>query len=133
MISTIEKAYDKGKGIYIMKALAGGALIDNYNDAMNFVRSMDKYSSIAVGAVAPSEVEFNVSYFNGAACPDPVKSSKKVIVVGSLCKGCGTCMTACPNNAISFGGNNKAGIDEEKCLTCGYCTPVCPEFAIRVV
>lgn len=136
MIDSIRCAISSGKGVYFMKALAGGSLIGDYDEAMKFVRNIGGYSSIAVGMVSPEEVAFNVSYFNGTefnAIPPTLKNFKRALVSKSLCKGCGTCMKACPNGAICFDKDGKADIDGAKCLTCGYCTPVCPQFAIRIV
>lgn len=136
MAECIKIAADAGKGIYFMKALSGGGLINEYDEAMKFVRSIGSYASIAVGMVSTDEVDFNVRYFNGEdikTIPQTVKQYKKVIVFKSACKSCGKCIKTCPNRAISFDENNKADVDTSKCLTCGYCTPVCPQFAIRVV
>jgi predicted aldo/keto reductase-like oxidoreductase len=136
MIQAIKKIYNADKGIYLMKALAGGSLIAKYHEAMKYVRDIECYHSIALGMTSLAEVEYNVNYFEGkrteelplTACGD-----KKALVSSALCKSCGKCMASCPNNAISFDKENKASIDKKLCLTCGYCTPVCPEFAIRVV
>ncbi|MHB8126112.1 MAG: 4Fe-4S binding protein [Desulfitobacteriaceae bacterium] len=59
------------------------------------------------------------------------KSNKKLIIT-FLCVGCGTCVEACPNSALSV-FNGKAVVDENACLLCGYCNPICPEFALRLV
>lgn len=136
MVKAIDKAYKNGKGVYLMKVLAGGSLINKYMDAMEYARKIEGYTSIAVGMVTPEEVLFNTSYFNGElkdASPKALTSSKKVMVVKRLCAGCGTCIATCPNFALSLGNDGKAFADEKKCLTCGYCTPVCPQFAIRIV
>jgi len=46
-----------------------------------------------------------------------------------LCNGCGDCVVACPEGAISM-HIGKAAIDEEKCVLCEECLPVCSEAAI---
>lgn len=79
MIDAIQNAAIAGKGIYFMKALAGGSLISEYDAAMTFVRNIGSYSSIAIGMVSPEEVEFNIRYFNGeklVSIPDTVKEQK---------------------------------------------------------
>lgn len=136
MLASIDKIVASGKGMYLMKVLAGGSLISDYDAAMKYARGIEGYASIALGMVSVSEVDFNVKYFNGeldSTAIDMVKSRKKVKVLSGACKSCGKCMAACPADAISFDDNNKARVDEAKCLTCGYCTPICPEFALRVI
>lgn len=135
MAAAIKKLHEAGKGVYLMKVLAGGGLIGSYHQAMQYARDIETYASIAVGMTSQAEVEYNVAYFGGestGALPHENVDAKKAIVSLNLCKGCGKCIPACPNKAISFAGQ-KANIDKNICLTCGYCTPVCPEFAIRVV
>ncbi len=46
------------------------------------------------------------------------------------CIGCGTCVGSCPVNAISFGADGKAVIDQGTCIHCGTCAGVCPVNAI---
>lgn len=136
MIQAIHKIYKNGKGLYLMKVLAGGSLINNYHQAMKYARDIESYHSIALGMTSLAEVEFNLNYFEGKETGSlPVQNiiSKKALVFRTLCKSCGKCMTGCPNGAISFDEENKAKINTELCLTCGYCTPLCQEFAIRVV
>jgi uncharacterized protein len=136
MIQAINKLHRNGKGVYLMKVLAGGSLINNYHAAMEFARGIENYHSIALGMTSAAEVEYNINYFEGkktGLLPHQTSAYKKALVSRALCKSCGKCMIACPNNAIGFDDEKKASIDKDICLTCGYCTPVCPEFAIRIV
>lgn len=48
------------------------------------------------------------------------------------CVSCGTCLNACPVNAISFDKNGKAVIDPKLCIKCGTCQAVCPVNAIKI-
>lgn len=106
MKKAIEKASEAGKGILIMKALGGGLLLNDYKKAMDFVRNLRGYHSIAVGMVSIEEVDFNVNYFNGIyeenKMPSLEGNQKRFIVVESLCKGCRTCLDACPNLAMEY-------------------------------
>ena len=136
MVQAIKKLHKSGKGVYLMKVLAGGSLINRYQEAMEYARGIKDYHCIALGMTSLAEVEYNVNYFEGkqtGELPSNTANDKKALVSKSMCKGCGKCMSACPNNAISFDVERKASIDKNVCLTCGYCTPVCPEFAIRIV
>ena len=52
-----------------------------------------------------------------------------VIVDQEKCTGCGTCVEACPVEAIQV-ENDKAVVDAEACVDCGACIEECPEKAI---
>ncbi|MDK2821050.1 MAG: hypothetical protein PWP31_1015 [Clostridia bacterium] len=132
MKAAIAQAASAGKGIYLMKTLAGGNLIRKYREAMDFARSVPGVASIAVGMISEQEVDYNIQYFSGKFPGEVQSSSKKFLIVQSLCLGDGACVDACINQAISL-ENGKAKINSEKCLLCGYCTKVCPQFAIRMV
>jgi aryl-alcohol dehydrogenase-like predicted oxidoreductase/ferredoxin len=136
MIKAISEAHKAGKGLYAMKALGGGHLIDQLEEAFNFVRNIKGISSLAVGMVSPEELELNIKIFNDEEIPKGLFTQKikpkKRLFISSFCKGCGTCVKICPNNALSL-ENGKAVVDHKLCLLCGYCNPVCPEFAIRLI
>jgi aryl-alcohol dehydrogenase-like predicted oxidoreductase len=136
MIKAISEAHKAGKGLYAMKALGGGHLIDQLEEAFNFVRNIKGISSLAVGMVSLEELELNLKIFNAEEIPkglftQKIKPSKRLFI-SSFCKGCGTCVKTCPNNALSL-ENGKAVVNHKLCLLCGYCNPVCPEFAIRLI
>jgi len=51
------------------------------------------------------------------------------------CEWCGTCLEACPYEAIEkleSGGKEIAGIRKSLCKGCGACVPVCPKDAIDI-
>ena len=134
MLNAIDACYKAGKGLYAMKALAGGHLIRDLVDAINYVRNMEAFASTAIGMVTSKELELNLKIFNDQKIkPEELPSpevNKRMIVLGN-CVGCGKCVKTCPNMAISL-INKKAVIDHEKCILCGYCRPVCPQFALRL-
>ncbi|MBM3745557.1 MAG: 4Fe-4S dicluster domain-containing protein [Acidobacteria bacterium] len=49
-----------------------------------------------------------------------------------LCGECGTCVEACPFNALSMDGA-RPRLDFEKCLGCGVCEVKCPNQAVALV
>ena len=136
MIKAISDAHKAGKDLYAMKALGGGHLIDQLEEAFNFVRKIQGISSIAVGMVNQEELELNIKIFNNEEIPQELFTQKirpnKRLFISSFCKGCGACIKTCPNNALSL-ENEKAVVDHKLCILCGYCNPVCPEFAIRII
>ncbi len=49
-------------------------------------------------------------------------------VIGDNCIACGSCMAACPVEAISEG--DIYSIDADTCISCGSCAEACPSDAI---
>lgn len=136
MIQAIKKVSSNGKGVYAMKSIAGGYLISKIEEAINFVRNIKEIQSIAVGMVHPRELEINLKIFENQKInqEELIKGeySRKKLIVSAFCEGCGTCVKACPNQALSL-KNGKAVVNYRLCLTCGYCVPHCPVFALRIV
>ena len=48
------------------------------------------------------------------------------------CAGCGACVHACQENAITL-RNGSAAVDETKCIGCGECAAICPVGVIHPV
>lgn len=136
MIEAIKKVYEKGKGIYAMKALAGGYLINNLEESINFVRNIKEIQSVSIGMVHHKELEINLKIFKNQVISKEElfheKYSRKKLFISRFCEGCGTCVQTCPNKALSI-KNSRAIVDYDLCLTCGYCVPHCPVFALRIV
>ena len=135
MEKAVAQCVAAGKGVYLMKPLAGGILVGEYAQAVEYVRSIPGCASIALGMVSTAEVEYNLNYFRGykpATLPSIAAMKKRFMVVESLCAGCLKCVETCPNHAISE-KTGKGFIQQEACLTCGYCVGACPQFAIRLV
>lgn len=51
------------------------------------------------------------------------------VVFENTCIGCGLCVDACPQNAITL-VDGRAVIDPDSCTSCGQCVLVCPVNAI---
>ena len=136
MILAIKKATDNGKGVYAMKVLAGGYLIKQLEESINYVRDIEGIQSIAIGMVHLRELELNLKIFENQEINEEelIKENfaRKRLFVSSFCEGCGVCVEACPNEALSL-KNGKAFVDYNLCLTCGYCVPHCPVFALRIL
>jgi len=135
MECAVNECFAQNKAVYLMKALAGGNLIGDYIDSMDYARSFSKErAAIALGMVSPEEVRMNVKYFNGVDITEQArnlkKSGKRFYIVPSLCKNCGTCAKACHSGMIK---GSPSVIDDTGCLRCGYCVAACPQFAIRMI
>ncbi len=62
-----------------------------------------------------------------------------VVIDKDLCKGCGLCIAACPNQVLAFSGElSKSGYTvvhmehPEACVGCSFCAQTCPDIAIDV-
>lgn len=146
-VESIKDAHSKGIGVYVMKPLAGGHLRRDSINAFNYLRSLDFVDAIAVGMKYPEELEVNVAIFSDGSLKidkdklDSIADLPRRVFVNFMCVGCGSCISACHQGAISLVEESrsegkrgiKAVIDEKKCIMCGYCAEKCPRFAIRVV
>jgi aryl-alcohol dehydrogenase-like predicted oxidoreductase len=135
MLKSIELVHKSNKGMYAMKVLAGGHLVEGMLDAIGYVRAIPGMHSVSVGVTTTEELKLQLRIFNDEEI-DPaslagLKANKKLKIMPFLCKSCGICVKSCPNNALSM--PDKLPVpDLQKCVLCGYCTPNCPEFAIRL-
>ncbi|MEW9123283.1 MAG: aldo/keto reductase [Thermotaleaceae bacterium] len=136
MAQAIIRNAEKGKGIYLMKALGGGTLMDEFDGSMQFARAVEGSASIALGMVSHEEVEYNVRYFNNETDLEGIltlRNKKNPKVLPLMCISCKRCSDVCHNDAIAFDEAGKASILLEKCMQCGYCMSACPQFCIRMV
>ena len=135
MLQSIEQVRKSGKGMYAMKALAGGHLVGDMTDAIGYVRAIPGMQSVSIGVVTVEELSLQLRIFNDekidTATLAKLKAYKQLKIMPFLCKSCGICVKSCPNGALSM--EDKVPFpDPAKCVLCGYCTPICPEFAIRL-
>jgi predicted aldo/keto reductase-like oxidoreductase len=146
MIQVCRQADTRGMGIMVMKPLGGGHLRKSPKEAFDFIQRLGIVDSICVGMKSTAEVECNVSLIEGHNVPgqilDQLETVSRRIIVNHLCKGCGNCLEACAQGALSIdistanigpGKKGQAVVDRDKCILCGYCVEVCPAFSIRVV
>jgi NADH-quinone oxidoreductase subunit F len=99
-------------------------------------------SLCALGGTAPNPVLSTIHYFRDEyeahikqkRCPAGVcKALITYSVIEENCPGCGLCVKACPEGAITFMGKKKPVIiDQGKCIKCGTCFDVCRLDAIMV-
>ncbi len=136
MIKNINIAHNKGKGIYGMKPLGGGHLINDSERALEFVKNIESLDSIAIGMQSINEIEANISFFDNGKIPSKIKENIKKktrkLHIGDWCIGCGKCEEVCKHGGIKI-VNGKAVAIQNNCVFCGYCAAQCPEFCIKVI
>ena len=49
------------------------------------------------------------------------------------CLGLGSCVRACPFNALSIASGRIAAVNPQKCNGCGKCVPACPRGIIEII
>jgi len=146
MIDVCRQAHGRGMGIMIMKPLGGGNLRRSPGEAFAFLRGLGIVDSICVGMKSPAEVEMNVRLMEGRTVPKKILAQVETVPrrlrINRFCMGCGACVEACAQGALSVdfsqadpssGKKGHAVVDKDKCVLCGYCAEACPEFVIRVV
>ncbi|MFC1692083.1 aldo/keto reductase [Candidatus Latescibacterota bacterium] len=140
MLSLFKEIKSTGKGLYAMKPLGGGHLIDDIPAAIGYIRELKLFDSISVGLKNPEEVEVMTGVFEkdpraierSLAMGKERANRKQLIIYDFICQKCGSCVEACAQGALTL-GENKPEVDMELCILCGYCGAECPKFAIRVI
>ena len=137
MAEAIALCATAGKGVYAMKALAGGNLISEARESLEYVWNLDCVHAVAVGMLSSREVDANIAFFSGLPCDRALwgeleKRQRRLKIMERFCTGCGNCVPACTNDAL-FLEDGKARLRSENCILCGYCAAACPDFLIRVV
>jgi pyruvate formate lyase activating enzyme len=67
--------------------------------------------------------------------PEGLTRDISLIYYPKRCFGCGTCISACPEQAISWKKGTKeksVGIDHDACTLCGICIDACPANALVI-
>lgn len=136
MADAISTAAQMGKGIYAMKALAGGHLRHDSVNALRFALDTPGVAAVAVGIQSIEELRFNVQVCQGQSPSDDdsqaIQRAVRRLHVESWCKGCGLCVKRCPFGALSI-KEGQAVVHHDLCMTCGYCSKACPEVALKVL
>ncbi len=136
MLKALDESKRQGKFVYAMKPLGGGHLSQEVEESFEFLRDLPSCDAVAVGMKDEAEIEMNVAIFNDQALTEDlqkrVHTVARRLTVYDRCTVCGLCIDACDQDALRL-GDDKAIVDDSKCIFCGYCAAVCPEYVIRVV
>jgi NAD-dependent dihydropyrimidine dehydrogenase PreA subunit len=96
-------------------------------------------SLCALGSTAPNPVLSTLRYFRDEyeahikdkKCPAGVcRALIQYSINSEECTGCGACVKACPENAITGKKKEPRMINQELCIKCGACYDVCKFDAI---
>ncbi|MGI6703421.1 MAG: aldo/keto reductase [Clostridia bacterium] len=136
MLTAIGKAHYRGKGIYAMKPLGGGNLIENPKECFDFVLGIPHISSVAVGIQSVEELETDIAIFENRPVDPGTESAlsarRRRLLIEPWCEGCGSCVSVCSQGALYL-KDGKACVRQELCILCGYCAVRCKNFFIKVV
>ncbi|MRR58792.1 MAG: 4Fe-4S dicluster domain-containing protein [Deltaproteobacteria bacterium] len=137
MAEAIACCAESGKGVYAMKALAGGNLISDARASIRYVLGLPGVDALALGMLSRQEIDANLKLCALDEAHDETwetleKRRRKFKIMEKFCNGCGACIGACPADALVL-ENGVATVKEEECILCGYCAAACPDFLIRVV
>ncbi|MDW7738442.1 MAG: glycyl-radical enzyme activating protein [Bacillota bacterium] len=65
--------------------------------------------------------------------PEGIGGEAKLVVETRSCIGCASCVTICPEGALSLNDQNMAVIDYNRCNLCRKCLEVCPTGALELI
>lgn len=135
MLDVLEILYSLGKGIYSMKALGGGHLINKAEEAIKFVKDIPFIQSIAIGMQSIEEIDANIQIMEHNSIDfytlSKLRTKNRKLIVADYCIGCRKCEDRCNQEGIKV--INGRAIPNDNCILCGYCATVCPEFCIKVI
>lgn len=137
MADAIAAAGRAGKGVYAMKALAGGNLISSARQALGYVRDLPGVDALALGMLSEAEIAANLSFMQRDPLDETVwealeQRRRRLQIMTDFCSGCGACAASCSEGGLQL-VDGKAVVDTATCVLCGYCAAACPDFIIRVV
>lgn len=123
-------------GVYSMKPLGGGNLLNRVEDSFDYILNLEGIDSIAVGMQNFEEIDYNIKRFSNEAIDDALKQQlrkqPRQLHIADWCVNCKKCMAKCQQKAL-IEGPHKPIILRDKCVLCGYCAAVCDDFCIKVI
>lgn len=77
-----------------------------------------------------ADIKYIYNGINDCRAAALLNGGTKVCPIG--CLGLGTCVNACPFDALSMGTDNLPVVDPDRCTGCGTCERVCPKHIITL-
>ncbi|MDP2964731.1 MAG: glycyl-radical enzyme activating protein [Pelolinea sp.] len=105
-----------------------------YNPDLGLISTVQKYST-KDGPGIRSTVFFKGCPLGCLWCSNPelIRSQPDLLYTREKCARCGTCIKACPRDALSFGEDEYIVIDRTLCNGCGICNKACPNGALELI
>ena len=136
MEAALLEAKKSGFFIFGMKALGGGVLYNQAEDALRFAFSKPFIDSVAIGMKSVLEVDANIKFLQTGKFPKEYhtdyRNIKKSLHIDDWCASCGECVSKCGQSALKITADGVA-CDDSKCILCGYCASACKDFAIKII
>lgn len=134
-INTAKKA---GLGVYGMKPLGGGNLLNQAWEALQYAFGLADLDAVAVGMKSAAEVKANIALakgdFDEKWWREVEAGRNRRLHVDEWCRGCGRCVEVCPQQALlQTREGEPVQVMHEKCVLCGYCGSACENFCIRII
>ncbi|MEN8154054.1 MAG: FAD-dependent oxidoreductase [Acidobacteriota bacterium] len=77
-----------------------------------------------------ADLKYEYDGFSDCRAAMMLYDGSKICDIG--CIGLGTCVRACPFDALLIGDNNLPVVDNDKCTGCGVCEEICPKGIITL-
>ena len=105
-----------------------------YNPEIGLISHIQKYST-KDGPGIRDTVFFKGCPLGCMWCSNPelIRPQPDLLYDRGKCAQCGTCISVCPHEALSFGSDNHILIDQRACQASGECVAACPEGALELV
>ena len=119
----------------------GRGTLQDLDEIEYISRNMKEASLCALGQLTPGPVLAALRFFRqeyeahivDKFCPAGVCIGLFAFEINDDCKGCGLCVKACPQEAITGGKKEKHVIDQVACIQCGSCFDVCRLDGVSII
>lgn len=87
------------------------------------------YAIVHCNGGVDAKDKYTYQGYGDCASSNAIAGGKKIC--DGACLGFGTCVSACPTQAITMGDKGYAVVNRELCISCGKCISVCPKKIIH--